>query len=146
MFSSSSFCSGNGYIKIISMWCKVINIKSRDMMCGDMKRAHSPSSSNASVRFGPESPKGVAGLKIAWRTALSCAEAMMPRSVKFMKLKVQLCGECCLLQLLPVTSANPARGRWGTRTLRPARTGHLCTCRPACCKALNTTNLWLKPF
>lgn len=76
------FAPGMGYIKIISMCCKVINIKSLDMMCGDMKRAHSPSSSNASVRFGPESPKGVVGLKIAWRTALSCAEAMMLRSVK----------------------------------------------------------------
>lgn len=88
MFSSSSFfffAPGTGYIKIISMCCKVINIKKKrkslDVMCGDVK-THSPSSSNASVRFGPESPKGVVGLKIAWRTALSCAEAMMPRSVE----------------------------------------------------------------
>lgn len=83
---SCYFSPGMKCVQINSICCEMMNIKS----CGMIRRethqvrgAHSPSSINSSSWFRPgTSPKGVVGSNIAWSTALSCAEAILPVSVK----------------------------------------------------------------
>lgn len=103
----------------------------------------SPSSINSSSWFRPGmSPKGVLGLNIAWSTALSCAEAILPVSVKkagkkekTLTPKIQLGGEFVLPLLLPFPAANQRRGWKQIWTLKFACTEHICIwltqkCRP----------------
>lgn len=105
-----------------------------------VRGAHSPSSHNSSSWLGPELlPKGVVGLNIAWRTALSCAEDISPASVKEAKKsgingklwhkKHSLGGESPQpppLLLLAFLPANGRRGRQERWTLRFVCTEHIC--------------------
>lgn len=80
------FSPGTGHVQINSICCEMINIKKAVTWYVETHQVistRSPSSINSSSWFRPGmSPKGVLGLNIAWSTALSCSEAILPVSVK----------------------------------------------------------------
>lgn len=76
---SCFFRPGMECVQINSICYEMINLKALTwyVETHQVRSSRSPSSVNSSSWFRPGmSPKGLLGLNIAWRTALSCAEAI----------------------------------------------------------------------
>lgn len=134
---SCYFSPGMECVQINSICCEMINIKSCDRIQRETHQIRGsclPSSINSSSWFRPGmSPKGEVGLNIAWSTALSCAEAILPASVKkaekngkILTPRFQLGRESLLPWLLPYPTANQVKGRKQRWTLRFVCIEHIC--------------------